>query len=101
MGGIQHRAGLRDVKTIHSVGMRSIPKVQRSNYLELYMLGTEKDRLEKEMFALEKRRNSAQKQLDSLNTRIEKLRKEVHVEQKRKTYRNIPTKPLRTMPIRY
>ncbi len=101
MRGLQQMPGIRDIKCIHSVGMRSIPKVQRSGYLELYMLRREKDRLEKEIFALDKRRSTADKQLDSINKRIEKLQKEVHEEQKIKTYRSIPTKPLKTMAINY
>ena len=92
---------IRDIKSIHSVGARSIPKAQRSAYLELYMHRREKDRLEKEIFALDKRRNTAKRLLDSINKRIEKLQTETHEEQKIKTYRNIPTKPLKTLSIQY
>lgn len=91
----------RDIKSIHSVGARSIPKIQRSSYLELYMLRREKDRLEKEIFALDKRRNTANRQLDGINKRIEKLQKETHEEQKIKTYSSVPTRPLKTMAINY
>ena len=101
MRGIQQMPGVRDIKSIHSVGARSIPKVQRSSYLELYMLRREKDRLEKEIFAIDKRRNAANRQLISINRRIEKLQKEAHEEQKIKTYRSIPTRPLKTMAINY
>lgn len=101
MKGILQVPGVRDIKSIHSIGARSIPKVQRSGYLELYMLRREKDRLEKEIFALDKRRNTAKRQLDSVSKRIEKLQKETHEEQKIKTYRGIPTKPLKTMAINY
>jgi len=101
MKGILQMPGVRDIKSIHSVGARSIPKVQRSSYLELYMLRREKDRLEKEIFALDKRRSAANRQLDSINKRIEKLQKEVYEEQKIKTYRSVPTKPLKTMAINY
>ena len=101
MRGIQQMPGVRDIKSIHSVGARSIPKVQRSSYLELYMLRREKDGLEKEIFALDKRRNAANRQLNSINNRIEKLQKEIHEEQKIKTYRSVPTRPLKTMAINY
>ena len=101
MRGIQQMPGVRDIKSIHSVGARSIPKVQRSSYLELYMLRREKDGLEKKIFALDKRRNAANRQLNSINNRIEKLQKEVHEEQKIKPYRSIPTRPLKTMAISY
>lgn len=101
MKGMLQMPGIRDIKSIHSVGARSIPKVQRSGYLELYMLRREKDRLEKEIYALDKRMNTAKRQLDSINKRIEKLQRETHEEQKIKTYRSVPTKPLKTMAINY
>ncbi|MEW5767345.1 MAG: hypothetical protein AB1797_06915 [bacterium] len=93
--------GAREIKSIHSVGARSIPKVQRSSYLELYMLKREKNRLEKEIFALDKRRSTAKRQLNSINKRIERLQREVHEEQEIKDYRGVPTKPLKTMPVNY
>ncbi len=101
MKGIQQVTGIKEVKSMHSVGARSIPKAQRSAYLDLYMHRREKDRLEKEMFVLDKRRNTAKRLLDSINKRIEKLQTEAHEEQKIKTYRNIPTKPLKTFPMQY
>lgn len=91
----------QNIKSLRSVGARSIPKSQRSSYLELYTFGTEKDRLEKEIFALDKRRDTTKKQLDSISKRMGELQKEVYQEQKIKTYKNVPTKPLKTMPINY
>jgi len=101
MKGILHVTGSKEIKNMHSVGARSIPKAQRSAYLELYMHKREKDRLEKEIFVLDKRRNTAQRLLDSINKRIEKLQTETHGERKIKTYRSIPTKPLKTLSIQY
>ena len=101
MKKIRQMISLRDIKSMHSTGTRSIPKIQRSSYLELYILKREKDRLEHEIFALNKRKSSADRQLDSVNKRIERLQKEVHEEKKIKTYRSIPTKPLKTMAINY
>ena len=97
----QHILSIRDIRSIHSAGTRSIPKVQRSSYLELYTLKREKERLEKEIFALDKRQAIARRQLDSTNKRIDKLQKEAHEEQKIKNYKNVPTKPLKTMAINY
>ena len=115
MKGIQQVASVREIKSIRSIGARSIPKAQRSTYLELYMHRREKDRLEKELFLLDKRKNTAKRLLDSNNKRIEKLQTEAHEEQKVKTYRNIPTskravvwppiakatKPLKTFSMQY
>jgi len=101
MKGIMQTQGIGNIKSIRSIGARSIPKVQRSSYLDLYMLEREKDRLEKEIHMLNKRRSTAKRQLDSINKRIENLRKETHEKEKIKTYRSVPTKPLRTMAINY
>ena len=92
---------IRSIKSIHTASVRSIPKVQRSGYLDLYMLRREKDRLEKETFALDKRVGTTKRQLDSINQRIEKLQKETHEDQTIKTHKNIPTKPLKTLSIEY
>jgi hypothetical protein len=101
MKGTLQTPGIGSIKSIHSIGARSIPKVQRSSYLELYGLGREKDRLEKEIFALNKRTNIAKRQLDSVYKRIKKLQEETHEEQKVKTHRSVPTRPLKTMAINY
>lgn len=101
MRGISEISGVRSIRSMHSSGKRSIPRVQSSAYLDLYMLPKEKDRLEKVIFVLDKRRNTANRQLDGINKRIEKLQKETHEEQKIKTYRSVPTRPLKTMAINY
>jgi len=101
MRGIQQISTLRNIKSIHSVGARSIPKVQRSSYLELYMLRREKDRLDKEVFALDKRKTATDRQLSSIAKRIEKLQKETHEDQKIKTYKDVSVKPLKKMAISY
>jgi seryl-tRNA synthetase len=98
---MSRRLTLKDMKSIHNVGIRSIPKIHRSNYLELYMLGREKDRIEKEIFELDKRRDSVKKQLDGIYKRIEKLQKEIAEEKKSKPFSNTPSKPLKTMAINY
>lgn len=101
MKRIQRVMGIKDVKSIHSVGIRSIPKVQRSSYLDLYMLKREKDRLEKELLSLDKRRNSIRRQLNSINRRIDNLQEGVYKEHNIKTYRNVPIKPLKTISVNY
>lgn len=92
---------LSDIKSIRSLGTWSIPKVQRSSYLELYMLRREKERLEKELFMLDKRRNSANRQLDNIIERIEKLQRQTREKEGMKIYRKVPTAPLKTLAIRY
>lgn len=101
MKGIQQVTGSREIKSMHSVGARSLPKAQRSAYLELYMHRREKDRLKKEIFALDKRRNAAQRLSDAISKRIKKLQTETHEESKAKPYKNVPTKSLKTLPMQY
>ncbi|MBI5242769.1 MAG: hypothetical protein HY922_03670 [Elusimicrobia bacterium] len=96
--------GLREIKSIHSAGIRSIPKTQRSGYLELYTLGREKDRLEKESFALDKRRAAAARQLSAVIGRIIKLQKGTGLTERPaapKGVRSIQTRPMKTLGINY
>lgn len=101
MRKIIYAPNLRDIKTIHSAGMRSIPKAQRSSYLDLFILSKEKERLEKESFMLGKRTSSLDKQLGILNNRIEKLQKEILKEQRGKIQKGAAASSLKRMAIRY
>jgi peptidoglycan hydrolase CwlO-like protein len=101
MKGIMQTQGIGNIKSIHSIGARSIPKVQRSSHLDLYALEREKDRLAKEIFALNKRTSIAQRRLDSVYRRIKKLQEEIYEEQKIKTHRSVPMRPLKTMVLTY
>ena len=92
---------LREIKSIHPAGIRSIPKVQRSGYLDLYTLGREKDRLEKELSALDKRRTAAARQSHNVTKRIIQLQKETGEEDRAKTRKSMHARPLRTMAIKY
>ncbi|MBU0999659.1 hypothetical protein KKG24_05180 [Patescibacteria group bacterium] len=101
MKGISKMPSLKEIKSIHSIGARSIPKVQRSSYLDLYVLEREKKKIENEIYALNKRKSTLGRQLDDINKRIGGLQKEAHQEQKIKTHRSVPTKPLKTMAVNY
>ena len=100
MKTVQQLLSLRDTKSLHSIGATSIPKAQRSSHLGLYVLEMEKKRLEKEIFALDKRRNAAKRQLHTANDRIEKLQKEVWEKSGAKTGK-IPKNQLKTMVLNY
>jgi len=75
MKGVSEISGLRSIKSMHSASKRSIPRVQSSAYLDLYMLRKEKDRLEKEIYILDKRKKDTQKKLDDINGEMDKLQK--------------------------
>jgi len=82
--GVSDVGGLRNIRSMHSTGKRSIPRVASSAYLDLYMLRKEKERLEKEDAILEKRKAGIQKRLDDINKEmgvLEKLDQQVKGQQ--------------------
>ncbi len=72
--GVSDISGLRNIRSMHSAGKRSIPRVASSAYLDLYMLQKEKERLEKEDAILEKRKAAIQKRLEDIKKEIEILK---------------------------
>lgn len=101
MKALHEIATIRNMRSMHSIGARSVPKVQRSPYLDLYSLKRERDRLEKEVVALEKKREITARLLRDVNKLIAGLQREVQEAGPIKTATHTKTNPLRTMPIRY
>jgi hypothetical protein len=101
MKTIQQLPNLSDIKSVRSIGATSIPKIKRPGHLELYVLGREKDRLEKELAALEKRRNTVKKSLTGTDKQIEKLQKQTYKQIKTKNCENTSQKPLKTLAVKY
>jgi len=101
--GATELSGLREMRTMHSSKKRSIPRVQSSAYLDLYMLGKEKDRMEKEMFILEKRKTSLQKRLDEIAVEMKKLEGAETLEKRvaPDEFNNHRKKDWKTMPMTY
>mgnify|MGYP001594578659 CR=1 FL=1 len=96
-------SGLQSIKSMHGSSKRSIPRVQSSAYLDLYMLMKNKDRLEKEIYILDKRKKDAQKRLDEINKDMDELSK-VKTEKKEEILQE-SKKPLgkkwNSMPLKY
>jgi hypothetical protein len=95
------RHGATSIRSIHTVGVKSVPKTQRSQYLELYVLGSEKSRLVKEMLALDARRQTINLQLTSMNERIRKLQREIEQQQQAENGPRIPSQPIKMVDINY
>ena len=93
--------GIKDVKNMHSIGARCIPKVLRSSYLELYLRKKEMERLEKEIFILDKKRNSADVQLKGIGKQFIILQNEILNEQKNKPIKATSLKQIKLMPLKY
>ena len=101
MKALHEIATIRNMRSMHSIGARSVPKVQRSPYLDLYSLKREKDRLEKEVVVLEKKMEITGRLLRDVNKLIAGLQEEIQEDGAIKTATHTKTNALRTMPIRY
>jgi chromosome segregation ATPase len=84
MRGVLEAASSRDIKSMRSISMRSIPKSHRSFDLELFLIKKARSRMKKELEVLEKRRNSLIKQLDFADNNIEQIQAEIKEQQKPK-----------------
>lgn len=101
MKTMQQLPNLSNIKSVRSVGATSIPKVKRPSYLELYVLGKEKDRLEEELAVMNKRKNTVKKNLTGVNKQIEKLQKQTYKQTKTKNCESTSKKPLKTLLVNY
>lgn len=73
MRDVDSLRGLHAVRTMQSSKKRSIPRVQSSAYLDLYMLQKEKDRLIKENERLLMKMKQTNKRLEEIDGEINKL----------------------------
>jgi hypothetical protein len=76
MKGLRQINSNGNLKSSHNVGLRSIPNYQRSIFLELYTLRNSQNRLEKLIQMLDKARNEATTQLETIYRRIETIQNE-------------------------
>lgn len=93
--GVSDLAGLRALRTMRSGGKRSIPRVmQGSSYLDLYMRSKEKDRLERELAHLDKRKTENEKRIAEIEKEmgVLKVQEEGRAkEEKREVQQAIPS----------
>ncbi len=71
MRGVIDIGGFRDIRRMQSAGCRSIPKLQTSGYLELYMLHKERERLLKEEAILARRHERNRKRLAEIQAQMQ------------------------------
>ncbi|OHB63432.1 MAG: hypothetical protein A2Y76_13410 [Planctomycetes bacterium RBG_13_60_9] len=95
------RHGVTILESIHTAGISSVPKTQRSPYLELYALGREKGRLTQERLALDARREAIDRHLGSINKRILSLQQDMAREQQAEAGIKTPSQPIKTVDINY
>jgi len=73
MKDINGLKGIHGLRTMHSTKKRSIPRIQSSTYLDLYMLNKEKERLLKEDERLCMRKDKIKKRLEEIDREVNKL----------------------------
>lgn len=97
----QLRRAATTTKSIHTAGISSVPKRQRSQYLELYSLGREKTRLTKEMQVLDTRRETIHRHLEGIRTRILTLQQEMIRKHQSEMGVKAPNQPIKMVDINY
>jgi hypothetical protein len=73
MRDVNSLPGLHKLRTMFSAKKRSIPRVQSSAYLDLYMLNKEKERLLKESERVGMRDTGIKKRLEEIDLQMNKL----------------------------
>jgi len=73
MRDVNSTKGLHAIRSLHSRKKRSIPRIQSSSYLDMYMLDKEKERLLKESEKLGMRGDSIKKRLEEIDRDMKKL----------------------------
>lgn len=97
MKGLRQINSNGNLKSSHNAGLRSIPNYQRSIFLELYTLRNSQNRLEKLIQMLDKARNEAATQLETIYRRIETIQNESpHLKNQ-----NLKTKSFKTLSINF
>jgi predicted nuclease with TOPRIM domain len=74
MKDVNSLKGIHGARTMQSRKKRSIPRVQSSTYLDLYMLDKEKERLLKEGSRLSMRQDCIRKRLEEIEHEMSKMR---------------------------
>lgn len=72
MRDVNSLPGLHKLRTMFSVKKRSIPRIQSSTYLDLYMLNKEKERLLKEDERLCRRKDAIKKRMEEIDLEMNK-----------------------------
>ena len=75
MKDVNNLKGMHGVGSMQSRKKRSIPRVQSSTYLDLYMLDKEKERLLKEGNRLSMRQDCIRKRLEEIEHEMSKMQK--------------------------
>jgi hypothetical protein len=71
--GVMKLKGLRETRTLQGSKKRSMPRAQNATYLDIFILGKERDRLDKEIIIIDKRKTSMSRRLDEIAIEMKSL----------------------------
>ena len=97
----KQRHGAAILQSIHTAQVSSVPKAQKSAYLDLYVLGREKTRLTQEMLALDARKEVIDRHLKNISKQISGMQQEMAREQQETSGMKSPSQPVKTVDINY
>jgi hypothetical protein len=78
MKNVNNLNGLHKLNTMLSARKRGIPKLHRSNYLDMYILSKERERLLKENERLNRRKLDIDRRLSDINAEVTKMQEDEH-----------------------
>ena len=98
--------GVSSIKTSQKSKVRAMPRAKGSEYLDLFLLGKNKARLEKENINVTKRKIHVEGELKAIDEEIMELGGAVSREEPKETafskYRKmVPKKPMKVMKVEY
>ena len=102
----QEVRGITSIKTSQKSKIRSMPRAKGSEYLDLFLLGKNKARLEKEKTNVEKRTLQVVQDLKTIDEEISELEIEISGSEPKKTAvqaykKKVPKKPMTVMRFDY
>jgi len=102
----QEIPGITSIKTSQKSKIRSMPRAKGSEYLDLFLLGKNKARLEKEKVNVEKRSSQVVEDLKVIHEEISELEGEISGGEPNKTAtqrykKKVPKKPMKVMRFEY
>jgi hypothetical protein len=74
INGIMKPKGLGETKTLHGSKKRSMPRAQNATYLDIFILGKERDRLNREMLNIDIRKAGMLRRLDAIAVEMKSLK---------------------------
>jgi hypothetical protein len=101
--GVMKVKGLRETRTLQGSKRRSMPRAQNTTHLDIFILGKERDRLEKEMIIIDRRKASMRRRLDEIAVEMKNLEEAENRERKAVPgeTKSRPAKGWKTMAMTY